>query len=148
MDIAHPRVRSMRRCSTGTGPYPLNSPWSSGYNFRASGAFYPGGLTRTNYCAPTRETGVGASYSACPVPQPLVNCGIRSTETRLPGRSIPVQNRLFLDKARVISSSSVHQGIDTPKRMEGICHSSEPDSHKFEKPDAGFVRRGVLHGRL
>ena len=32
--------------------------------------------------------------------------------------------------------------------MEGMCHSSKPDSREFAKPEAGFVRREVLHGRL
>jgi hypothetical protein len=82
--------------------------------------------------------GVGAGDSACPTPQPLDNPGIRSTATTLPGRRISVQSRLFLDETRVISSSSVHQGVDILKWMEGICHSSKPDSHRIEKLDASL----------
>lgn len=83
-----------RRCSTGTGPYPLNSPWSSGYNFRTSGAFHPDSLTRTNYCASTRETGVGVGDSA--VPSPSLLSIMKSGPRRLDRRNTIYPSKLIV----------------------------------------------------
>jgi hypothetical protein len=44
----------MRRCSTGTAPYRLNSPWSSGSNPARLQRSIPIGK-QANYCAPARK---------------------------------------------------------------------------------------------